>query len=92
MEEFDPKPAEYHNTAKDLLQDFIGKVKVKGLGASLLLDPDLQANCSGGPLQPKLPSKAEQQYRVSEFKKSLELPCEKTCENEQNTHDQDSSP
>ena len=73
MEEFDPRPAEYHNTAKDLLQDFLGKVKGKGLGVSLLLDPELQANISGGPLQPKLPSKTELQYRVSEFKKSLEL-------------------
>ena len=27
MEEFDPRPAEYHNTAKDLLHDFLGKVK-----------------------------------------------------------------
>ena len=30
-EEFDPRPAEYHNTAKHLLQDFLGKVKEKGL-------------------------------------------------------------
>ena len=92
MEEFDPRLAEYHNTAKDLLQDFLGKVKGKGLGVSLLLDPELQANISGGPLQPKLPSKTELQYRVSEFKKSLELPPEKTREIEQTTRNQHNSP
>ena len=93
MEDFDPRPAEYHNTAKDLLQDFLGKVKGKGLGVSLLLDPDLRANLSGtSSLQPELPSKAELQYRVKEFKKSLELPPEKTCEIEQNTRDQHNSP
>lgn len=65
MEDFDPRPAEYHNTAKDLLQDFLGKVKGKGLGVSLLLDPDLRANLSGtSSLQPELPSKAELQYRL----------------------------
>ena len=57
-----------------------------------MLDPDLQANFSGGPLQPKLPSKAELQYRVQEFKKSLELPPEKTREIEQNTRNQHNSP
>ena len=70
MEEFDPRPAEYHNTAKDLLQEFLGKVKGKGLGVSLLLDPDLQANFSGGLLQSKLPTpKAELQYsgRIQEI-------------------------
>jgi hypothetical protein len=47
----DPRPAEYHNTAKDLLKGFLGKVKGKGLGVSLLLDPDfdLKANFSGNP-------------------------------------------
>ena len=92
MEEFDPRPAVYQNTAKDLLQDFLGKVKGKGLGVSLLLDPEFQANFSGGPLQPKLPSKTELQYRVSEFKKSLKLPPEKTREIEQTTRDQCNSP
>lgn len=92
MKEFDPRPAEYRNTANDLLKEFLGKVKGKGLGVSLLLDHDLQANFSGGPLQPKLPSKAELHYRVQEFKKSLELPPEKTREIEQNTRDQHNSP
>ena len=92
MEEFDPRPAEYRNTAKYLQQDFLGKVKGKGLGVSLLLDPDLQANLFGEPFQPKLLSKTELQYRVSEFKKSLQLPPEKTREIEQNTFDQHNSP
>lgn len=93
MEDFDPRPAEYHNTAKNLLHDFLGKVKGKGLGVSLLLDPNLRANSSGmSSLQPELPSKAELQYRVREFKKSLELPPEKTREIEQNTRDQHNSP
>ena len=58
-----------------------------------MLDPDLRANLSGtSSLQPKLPSKAELQYRVREFKKSLDLPPEKTREIEQNTRDQHNSP
>lgn len=31
MEDFDPRPAEYHNTAKDLLQDFLRKGQRNGL-------------------------------------------------------------
>lgn len=57
-----------------------------------MLHPDLQANFSIGPLQPKLLSKAELQYRVQEFKKSLELPPEKTREIEQSIRDQCTSP
>ena len=37
MEEFDPRPVEYYNTAPGLSRKGKGKV-------SLLLDPDLQAN------------------------------------------------
>ena len=37
MEEFDPRPVEYRNTAKDLLKEFLGKVKGKDLGVSILL-------------------------------------------------------
>ena len=42
---------------------FLGKVKGKGLGVSLLLDPDFQVNYSqaGECVQPQLPSKAELQ-------------------------------
>lgn len=35
MEELDPGPVKYRNTAKDLLKEFLGKVKGKGFGVSL---------------------------------------------------------
>ena len=37
---FDPRPSEYHGTAPQLLNDFLKKVKGKGLGISVLLDED----------------------------------------------------
>lgn len=42
LKEFDPRPTECHGTAPNLLNDFLAKVKGKGLGVSVLFDQDMR--------------------------------------------------
>ena len=97
LEEFDPRPPEYKNTAQGHLKEFLGKVCGKGLCVSLMFNSasqywqDETQTGSGEPLPPKLPSKEELQSRVEEFKKSLHVSAFKLRQIEQNTRDQSQS-
>ena len=88
--DFDPRPVELRGQANSLLQSFLTKVKGRGLGVSLLFDPDCRcwstdaAQCS----PPVLPSKKALQQRVEELKKSLQITEQKMREIEQATREQ----
>ena len=96
--DFDPRPQRYRGTAPALLEEFLEKVKGKGLGVSVLKDQDTQVwkdDENEGAMTPHpymLPSKTELIERVGFFKKSLVLPLEKIREIERNTRDQSLSP
>lgn len=92
LEDFDPRPTEYRNTAQDQLTEMLSKIRGKGLCVSLMLDPACQywqeSSSAEKQLPPELPSKVELQERVQEFKKSLIIPAQKLREIEQTTRDQ----
>lgn len=92
LEDFDPRPPEYHNTARGQMKELLEKICGKGLCVSLMLDPKSQYWQSNSalekPLPPVLPSKEELQQRVAMFKESLRLPSHKIRELEQNTRSQ----
>ena len=97
LEEFDPRPPEYKNTAQGRLTEFLGKVRGKVLCVSLMFNSasqywqDETQTGSGEPLLPKLLSKEELQTRVEEFKKSLHVSAFKLRQFEQNTRDHSQS-
>ncbi len=83
IEGFDPRPEEYKQTANDSLPTLLTKLRGRGLSISLSLDDKTRfwkAECSDDVTVAQLPSKKELQERVTEFKKSLELPAEKLRE------------
>ena len=80
LEEFDPRPHKYRGTAPSQLTDFLGKVRGKGLGVSLLFDSSTQhwtadepdePSLDGG--SPNLPPHHDLRYTIEEFKKSLHV-------------------
>ena len=81
LEEFDPRPHKYQGTAPAQLTDFLGKVRGKGLGVSLLFDSSTQhwtanePSLNGEPpnLPPNLPAHHDLRYTIEEFKKSLQV-------------------
>ena len=96
MTGFDPRPSELRGNASDQMRSFLGKVKGKGLGVSLLFDSDCRcwsttADCATNALSPQLPSKEELQEQVKQLKDSLHIPSQKMREIEQNTRDQSRS-
>ena len=76
LEEFDPRPTEFHNTFQDQLADMLSGVRGKGLCVSLMFDAECRywgdnADSTPEPLAPVLPSKEELQTKVQELKKAL---------------------
>ena len=96
---FDPRPSEYHGTAPEQMNDFLKKVKGKGLGVSVLLDKDARVwrdsnvfdEESSVPVpatDAHIPSQTELTERVAAFKQALELSPEQIRELERNTREQ----
>ena len=81
LEEFDPRPSKYRGTASSHLTDFLGKVRGKGLGVSLLFDSSTQHWTVDEPSSdnqlPNLPSNLPSHHNllnaIEEFKKSLHV-------------------
>ena len=94
MEEFDPRPLELRNTARERLQDFLSKNSNQDLGVSVLFEESYRcwSISQEQPTTPALPSKEVIQKRVEEFKKTLCLPTTKLHEIEQSTRDQNRNP
>lgn len=89
MVQFDPHPSELHCDACDQIHSFLGKIKGKGLGVSLLFDSDCQCrsttvDCATNALSPQLPLKEEPKEQVQRLKESLRITPEKMRENERN--------
>lgn len=93
LADFDPRPIEFRGTTNERLKDFLGKVRGKGLGISLLFDSECRcwSTTSEQSLPPQLPDKHVLQQRVRELKKSLCIPDQKMREIEQSTRDQSQS-
>ena len=97
LSDYDPRPTEYHNTAQDQLKHFLSKVKGKGLGVSVLFDPDSRVweptdlDKMEPVSQSQLPSKEDLVKRVEAFKESLKLSPEKIRALERDTTDQSQS-
>ena len=94
MTNFDPRPSELRGNASIQMRSFLGKVKGKGLGVSLLFDSDCRCwstDCATNALSPQLPSKEELKERVQQLKDSLHISLQKMREIEQNTRDQSRS-
>ena len=77
LEDFDPRPTKYHNTANNNLPALLDSIRGQGLCVSLLLDTrlcvqnesySLPANSSG---LPHLPDQTALNKTVTEFMKSL---------------------
>ena len=89
-----PRPSELRGNATEQMHSFLGKVKGKGLGVSLLFDSDCRcwtnaaAVCATNASPPQLPSKE----RVQQLKDSLQILPQKIREIEQTTRDQSHSP
>lgn len=93
LEEFDPRPNKYHGTAPSQLTEFLGKVRGKGLGVSLLFDPSTQYWTADEPSLPEsrspgLPCQSDLQYTIEEFKKSLRVSDEEARKIERDTKEQ----
>ena len=75
---FNPRPSELRGNASDQMRSFLGKVKGKGLGVSLLFDSDCRCwstttDCVTNALSPQLPSKEELKEQVQQQKDSLHI-------------------
>ena len=99
IDEFDPRPSEYHGTAPQQLKEFLKKVKGMGLGVSLIHDEDVRVwkGDSVGDSQAQsstvsVPSKSEITDRVALFKETLRLSPQQIRELERQTKDQHQSP
>lgn len=96
--DYNPRPAELRGTAKDQLKVFLANVKGKGLGVSVLFDPDCRVWNSDSisqmtPLNKLcLPSEGDLTERVQAFKESLRLSPEKIRARERDTVNQSLSP
>lgn len=96
--DYDPRPTEFHGKAKEQLKVFLEKVKGKGLGVSVLFDPDCRVwnpttITEMTPVSESyLPSKSELIERVKAFKESLQLTPEKIRAIERETVQQSQSP
>ena len=79
LSEYDPRPTEFRGKAQDGLQSFLYEVKGKGLGVSILFDPDCHVwkpatvTDTMIPIVSQLPSKEQLIERVKAFKESLKL-------------------
>ena len=93
LEEFDPRPRKYRGSAPARLTEFLGKVRGKGLGVSLLFDPSTQywSATEQPPSEspsPSLPCRPDLQFTIQEFKKSLQISQEEVRKIERNTREQ----
>jgi len=89
LEEFDPRPPEYRDTASSQLTEFLGKVRGKGLGVSLLFDPNTQYWQIGeNPTAAAFPSHSDLCYSIEQLKKSLEMSEEACMAIERDTREQ----
>ena len=75
LEDFDPRPEEYHQTAMDNLPSLLDSIRGEGLCISLLLD---QRTCQVTDIEqvpssslPSMPSHQILVHSVAEFKRSL---------------------
>ena len=92
--DFDPRPSQFHGTLCARLPEFLEKVKGKGLGISLLVDPSTQVWCenSAHDLTLGLPSRQQLIESVNAFIQSLEVSDERIREIERSTREQHRSP
>ena len=93
LEEFDPRPHKYRGSAPAQLTAFLGKVRGKGLGVSLLFDPSTQywtptEQPSSESQSPSLPCCPDLRYTIEKFKKSLKISEEEARKIERNTREQ----
>ena len=96
LEEFDPRPPEYRGTANSELSTFLGKVRGRGLGVSLLFDSSTRVWTKESPSMPAespdLPCRQQLEQTVREFKSSLHVSEQRAREIEQATREQRHSP
>lgn len=78
LNDYDPRPMEYRGKACDNLENFLSKVKGKGLGVSVLFDPEgrVWKVDESDETQATLPSKDVLVRRVAAFKETLKLSAE----------------
>ena len=95
LNEYDPRPMEYRGKAQGRLPGFLSKVKGKGLGVSVLFDPEgrvWKLDDEAKATLSDLPSKDVLVKRVAAFKESLKLTPERIRAMERSTVDQSQSP
>ena len=97
LEEFDPRPVQYRNTAKDNLPSLLESVRGQGLCISLLLDKRLCVTDTSIPSSstthiPQLPDDATLNRTITEFLKSLEIDEAEARQIERDTIEQRNSP
>ena len=98
LEDFDPRPTKYHNTANNNLPALLDSIKGQGLCVSLLLDKRLCVQNESDSLPssssslPHLPDQTALNKTVTEFVKSLQVTEEQARTIEQNTIEQRDSP
>ena len=89
LEEFDPRPQKYRQTAPSQLDRFLEKVRGKGLGVSLLFDSTTKYWANGdNATATALPCSADLCYSIQQFKHSLRLSVEACTEIERDTRGQ----
>ena len=104
LESFDPRPAEFQNTASSSLDTFLEAMKGKGLGVSLLFDPTVRvwrnSTSSAGPSTApptctpedyNIVPKQVLQAEVASLKKSLSVSEADICRIERETREQRNS-
>ena len=89
LADFDPRHTEFRGTTNERLKDFLGKVRGKGLGISLLFNSECR--CWSTTSERTGTDKNVLQQRVREFKISLCIPDQKMREIKQSTRDQSQS-
>jgi len=95
INDFDPRPEEYKNTASQKLQGFLEAMKGKDLGVSVLFDESLRIWEKDAETQEPdkfdLPSNSELIERVQKFKSTLAVTPERIRQIEKDTIDQHQS-
>ena len=92
LEDFDPRPLEYRETANNELKSFLDEVQGLGLGVSYLFDPKtcywIQESLSMPSGPPDLPGQLQLEQTVKEFKSSLQVSDDRAREIERSTCEQ----
>ena len=91
VEDFDPRPDSFRGTASQGLPELLQKVKGEQLCASLLFDPQFQAEEVSSPSSHNIPDMSNLKDTILNFKETLSITPERSHEIERSTREQRNS-